>query len=59
MSKQRFNRWIRKNVEQKMRHSPEYITDMSFFGHYKTYIFAFFADNVTILQNTVVNFRNN
>ena len=27
--------------------------------HYKTYIFAFFADNVTILQNTVVNFRNN
>ena len=32
---------------------------MSFFGHYKTYIFAFFADNVTILQNTVVNFRNN
>ena len=59
MSKQRFNRWVRKKIVEQKRHSLAYTTDMSFFGHYKTYIFAFFADNVTILQNTVVNFRNN
>ena len=27
-------------------------TDMSFAGHYKTYIFAFFADNVTFYKNS-------